>query len=220
MSASLDRELAAAIERGAESVARRYGRRAPVTFSKGRGTVEAVNADGTLDVAYQGAVLQSVLSTTACANVEEGDSVLLEFFDARAYATGVVATENVRYANPQKLEFTLNDTGNAADGVQIWGIVYGTDESGYFASVCVRYVNATAFTIQAWGSVVLGAMVGWRTVVNEAMATAVENIASDLVGKQFFDLYGSKIAYRSIRQTNIPANTWHTGCIVAPVEPV
>lgn len=90
MSASLDRELAAAIERGAESVARRYGRRTPVTFSKGRGTVEAVNADGTLDVAYQGAVLQSVLSTTACANVAAGDSVLLEFFDARAYATGVV----------------------------------------------------------------------------------------------------------------------------------
>lgn len=91
MSASLDRELAAAIERGAESVARRYGRRTPVTFSKGRGTVEEVNADGTLDVAYQGAVLQSVLSTTACANVEVGDSVLLEFFDARAYATGVIA---------------------------------------------------------------------------------------------------------------------------------
>lgn len=100
MSASLDRELAAAIERGAESVARRYGRRTPVTFSKGRGTVEAVNADGTLDVAYQGAVLQSVLSTTACANVEVGDSVLVEFFDARAYATGVIATENVRYVKP------------------------------------------------------------------------------------------------------------------------
>lgn len=99
MSASLDRELAAAIERGAESVARRYGRRTPVTFSKGRGAVEAVNADGTLDVAYQGAVLQSVLSTTACANVEVGDSVLVEFFDARAYATGVIATENVRYVN-------------------------------------------------------------------------------------------------------------------------
>lgn len=99
MSAALDRELAAAIERGAESVARRYGRRTPVTFSKGRGTVEAVNADGTLDVAYQGAVLQSVLSTTACANVEAGDSVLVEFFDARAYATGVIATENVRYVN-------------------------------------------------------------------------------------------------------------------------
>lgn len=92
MSASLDRDLAATIERGAESVARRYGKRTPVNFSKGRGTVEAVNADGTLDVAYQGAVLQSVLSTTACANVEVGDSVLLEFFDARAYATGVVAT--------------------------------------------------------------------------------------------------------------------------------
>lgn len=100
MSASLDRDLAAVIERGAESVARRYGKRAPVTFSKGRGTVEAVNADGTLDVAYQGAVLQSVLSTTACANVKVKDSVLLEFFDARAYATGVIATENVRYVKP------------------------------------------------------------------------------------------------------------------------
>ena len=220
MSASLDRDLAAAIERGAESVARRYGKRTPVTFSKGRGTVEAVNADGTLDVSYQGAVLQSVLSTTACANVEVGDSVLVEFFDARAYATGVIATENIHYVNPQPMEFKIADTGSPADRISVYGMVYGTEEGGYFALLNVTFVNNDAYTLGAWGETVIATAVGWRTVVDEAMAVAVENIASNLVGRQFFDFHGSTISYRSCVQTVITAGAWHKACIVAPVEPV
>lgn len=220
MSASLDRELAAAIERGAESVARRYGRRTPVTFSKGRGTVEAVNADGTLDVAYQGAVLQSVLSTTACANVEVGDSVLVEFFDGRAYATGVIAAENVRYVNPQPMKFQIADTGNPADKISVYGMVYGTDEGGYFASLNVTFVNDGAYTLAAWGETVIATAVGWRTVVDEAVAVAVENLPASSLGTQFFDFHGSTVSYRSCAQTVITAGAWHKACIVAPVEPV
>lgn len=66
-----------------------------------RNVVAAVNADGTLDIAMGGAVMQRVPATTACAPVEVGDEVIVTQHGPRLYAVGTVARSSLAPVPPE-----------------------------------------------------------------------------------------------------------------------
>ena len=91
------------IERLAESVAVRYGKRPPEAPKLLRARVDGVNDDGTLDVELQGAVL-TIPMTTACAGVVEGDTalasrVILSMIDNKEAALNKLSKAKPRRAN-------------------------------------------------------------------------------------------------------------------------
>ena len=92
----LSDELKSVIRTGAAGFAERYGKPAPPSTRMIKAQVAKVNADGTLDLSYQGAELMGVAATTACAGAMPGDTVVCESFQAQLIATGVIAKETVR----------------------------------------------------------------------------------------------------------------------------
>ena len=88
----LSDELKSVIRTGAAGFAERYGKPAPPSTRMIKAQVAKVNADGTLDLSYQGAELMGVAATTACAGAMPGDTVVCESFQAQLIATGVIST--------------------------------------------------------------------------------------------------------------------------------
>lgn len=99
---ALTDEQRAAIDRAAESMAGRYARRPPSAPKVSKAAVVANNADGTLDVSLQGAVL-TVPCTTSCIGAVEGDTAVVETFQGMAIATGVLA-DNAHYVQTDYAE--------------------------------------------------------------------------------------------------------------------
>lgn len=85
-------ELKSVIRTGAAGFAERYGKPAAPSTRMIKARVERVNADGTLDLSYQGAELMGVAATTACADAAPGDTAVCESFQAQLIATGVIST--------------------------------------------------------------------------------------------------------------------------------
>ena len=109
----LSDELKSVIRTGAAGFAERYGKPAPPSTRMIKAQVAKVNADGTLDLSYQGAELMGVAATTACAGAMPGDTVVCESFQAQLIATGVIRTQA---AQPYRLLWKgkLTGTGQIA----------------------------------------------------------------------------------------------------------
>lgn len=109
----LSDELKSVIRTGAAGFAERYGKPAPPATRMIKAQVAKVNADGTLDLTYQGAELMGVAATTACAGAGPGDTVVCESFQAQLIATGVIRTQA---AQPYRLLWTgkLTSVGQVA----------------------------------------------------------------------------------------------------------
>lgn len=127
-------ELKSVIRTGAAGFAERYGKPAPPSTRMIKALVARVNADGTLDLSYQGAELMGVSATTACAGAMPGDTVVCESFQAQLIATGVIRRQA---AIPYRLLWsgTLSAKGQVAtvpDGglYNLFALRLGTWTSG------------------------------------------------------------------------------------------
>lgn len=121
---------------GAQAVAERYGKRPPAGASILRGKVDAANGDGTLDVALDGVVLESVPATIACSGAKSGDTVVVERMGGLLIATGVIATAPNQLATSAELE-EVRDSLSQTD----WEDIYRSSDKSQ--RVSYRRVGST-----------------------------------------------------------------------------
>lgn len=76
------------------------------------------------------------------------------------------------------------------------------------AVVALRWVNAGAFTAQAWGATPLAKMVGWWCPID----------ANVVLGGDIFQAASTDINFRSATTRSIGAGAWHYGSMVFPVQ--
>ena len=87
------------------------------------------------------------------------------------------------------------------------------------AVVSVRWVNVGALHIPAWGSVELARVEGYRASF-ETFARFADNGDAPNAATRFLAAAGDTIMMRAMVEQDIGANTWHSGCVSFPVEPL
>ena len=96
----------------------------------------------------------------------------------------------------------------ADDEFTISGCVLDPGGEHPVAVVALRWVNAGAFTAQAWGATPLAKMVGWSCPID----------ANVVLGNDIFQAASTDINFRSATTRSIGAGTWHYGSMTFPVE--
>lgn len=128
-------ELRASIRRGAETITRALTPPQQPSFQRAFAGVTKVNADGTLDILFQGTALTSVPATTSCFGVNTSSTVVVDFFGTQAIVTGVVADNLSALGSSQYTREIIYDRPDKADAAPY----VCTEEPAHFETITVCY---------------------------------------------------------------------------------
>lgn len=90
----------------------------------------------------------------------------------------------------------------------------------YAAASTVKVGERGALHIPAWGSVGLARVEGYRASFETFARFADNGDASNAATRFLAAAAGDTITMRAMVERDIGANTWHSGCVSFPVEPL
>lgn len=122
----------------------------------------------------------------------------------------------IRFSLTQRIRFDRSGTTSARDEMYLNGaILPGSPD---IAVISIVWVNKGKFINQSWSHITLARMVGWKAIGPAVHSTAAENLAYEHSGKNQFAVTDTgEIQYVTPGSITIPENTWHRGCLIAPV---